>query len=440
MGFDAHHPPLARLIDDCVHCGFCLPTCPTYALSGEEMESPRGRIHLIAQVLDGAPLDGVVTSHLDSCLSCMGCLTACPSGVHYDELIEAARGQIERQVTRSWRERALRAVVFAVFPHPRRLRVARAVLAAGEMSGLRTLLRRPGVAARLPELFRTLESIAPQLSRTERVPSHVAAVGERRGTVGMLTGCVQSVFFSSVNAATSRVLAAEGFDVVIPPSQGCCGALSGHVGRDDEAIAFAKSTIDCFARSGVETVVVNSAGCGSAMKKYHHLLRDEPEYETRAARFASGTRDFAEFLDEVGPRATRHRVPMTIAYHDACHLAHAQGVRSAPRRLLQAIPDLLVREITEGDMCCGSAGVYNLTQPVAARALGDRKAGNVVATGAEILVTANPGCMMQIRAAMERRGAPLAVAHIAEVLDASLRGVSLSTRNQLRDHVQAEVR
>ena len=422
MGFDTHHAPLAELIDDCVHCGFCLPACPTYALWGTEADSPRGRIHLMAQALGGAPLKGAVSAHIDSCLSCMGCLTACPSGVHYDELIEATRAQVERQVPRPLSERALRAAIFGLFPHPRRLRLARAALALVEATGLRSLLRREAVASRLPEVVRAMESIAPAVSPRVKVADHVPAAGERRGTVGMLTGCVQSVFFSSVNAATARVLAAEGFEVVIPPAQGCCGALSGHAGREPEAIGFAKATIDAFETAGVDAVVVNAAGCGSAMKSYGRLLRDEKPYAQRAAVFSAMTRDLAEFLVEVGPRAPRRPLHVSVAYHDACHLAHAQGIRAAPRALLGAIPGLELREIAHGEICCGSAGVYNLLHAGAARELGDRKASNVLATGAGVVVTTNPGCIMQIRSAVERRGRSIVAVHLAEVLDAAITG------------------
>lgn len=428
MGFDDHHPPRRELISDCVHCGFCLPTCPTYALGGEEMDSPRGRIHLMSQVLDGAPLAGAVTAHIDSCLSCMACLTACPSGVHYDELVEATKAQIDRQVRRPLRERAVRALIFGLFPHPRRLRAARAALRATEVCGLRPLLRRQAIAARLPAVVRAMESIAPPLSPMERLAPRVPATGERRGTVAMLTGCVQRVFFSSVNAATARVLSAEGFEVVVPRAQGCCGALSGHEGREEEAVRYAKSIIDVFQASSasVGTVIVNAAGCGSAMKEYDRLLRDEPSYAERAKAFSSRARDLSEFLVEMGPRAKRHPLPVTVAYHDACHLAHAQGIRSQPRALLQAIPGLELREIADGQICCGSAGVYNLLQLDAARELGDRKASNVLATGAELMVTTNLGCLMQIRAAAHQIGRPVAAFHIAQVLDASLHGRPLS--------------
>jgi glycolate oxidase iron-sulfur subunit len=243
----------------------------------------------------------------------------------------------------------------------------------------------------------------------------------------MLTGCVQREFFPGVNAATARVLAAEGCEVVIPPRQGCCGALSVHNGREAEAVTFAKRTIDVFEAAGVETVVVNAAGCGSSMKEYAELLRDDPAYTERAARFASSVRDVSELLEGLGPVAERHPLPVTVAYHDACHLAHAQGVRAQPRALLSAIPELDLREIADPEICCGSAGVYNLLKPEPARQLGERKARSVFATGADLLVTANPGCLMQVAAAARRLGESIAIAHTVEVLDASIRGLHPDT-------------
>jgi glycolate oxidase iron-sulfur subunit len=242
----------------------------------------------------------------------------------------------------------------------------------------------------------------------------------------MLLGCVQREFFPGVNAATVRVLAAEGCEVVAPKVQGCCGALSLHAGRADEAARFAKRTIAAFESLDVDAVVVNAAGCGSSMKEYAATLADDPDWKERAAHFSAKVRDISEWLVELGPVAPRHPLPLVVAYHDACHLSHAQGVRAQPRQLLVGIPDLELREIAEADICCGSAGVYNLFQPDAARALGDRKAAHVLATGAEVVVTANPGCLLQIQAAAVRAGRTIALAHTVQVLDASIRGAALS--------------
>ncbi len=424
--FDSHHPPAAATIGDCVHCGFCLPTCPTYALWSEEMDSPRGRIYLMGEGLEGEPLGDAMVTHFDRCLGCMACVTACPSGVRYDELIMDTRAQVERRHRRPWRERALREAVFALFPHPHRLAAMRTPLRLYQRSGLSRLVRQAGILDRLPESLRTMESITPVIGDLVPLPERVPAQGRSRGTVGMLTGCVQRVFFSEVNAATARVLAAEGFDVVVPAGQECCGALSGHSGREEEAIAFARNLIDTFDAAGVDTIVVNSAGCGSAMKEYGHLLRDDARYAGRAEAFSARTVDVSELLAANDPVAPRHPIELRVAYHDACHLRHAQGVAAQPRQLLRSIPDLEVVEVPDGEICCGSAGVYNLLQPAAAAELGDRKATNVLATEAALLVAANPGCTLQVAAALRRRGTSLPLAHTIEVLDASIRGLPAS--------------
>jgi glycolate oxidase iron-sulfur subunit len=340
--------------------------------------------------------------------------------VRYDTLITAKRAEVAAAGhPRSWRERALRTTIFGLFPYPRRLRALRGPLRLVQRTGLDRLMLR-GPLARLAPSLAAMTALAPRLSeparhprraRRVRLPARVPARGPRRAVVGMLTGCVQREFFPEVNAATARVLAAEGCDVVIPPDQGCCGALSLHAGRRDEAARFARRTAAAFGRAGVDAVVVNAAGCGSAMKEYGDLGVDLP-----------AVRDLSEFLVELGPVAPRHPVPVTVAYHDACHLAHAQSIRAQPRQLLAAIPELAVREIADAELCCGSAGVYNLLQPAAGRELGDRKAANVAATGAELLVSANPGCAMQIASALRRAGRPLPVAHLAEMIDASIRG------------------
>ena len=421
--FDTEHPPSAALIGDCVHCGFCLPTCPTYVLWGEEMDSPRGRIDLMKAGLEGAPLSDTMAQHFDACLGCMACVTACPSGVQYDKLIEATRVQVERHHERPAGQRALRAAIFALFPYKRRLRAMRGPLRAYQATGVSTLVRRSRLLDRLAPTLAAMEALAPPLQAREKLPERVAAVGERRAVVGMLTGCVQGEFFPAVNASTARVLAAEGCDVLIPRKQGCCGALSVHNGRQEEAERFARATVDAFERAGVQTVVVNAAGCGSTMKEYADLLADDPAYAERAARFAASVRDVSELLAELGTVATRHPLEVSIAYHDACHLAHAQGVRSQPRALLREIPGLQLREIADPEICCGSAGIWNVLNPEPARELGDRKAQNIAATGAELLVTANPGCLMQVASSLQRQGTRIGLAHTVEVLDASIRGV-----------------
>ena len=450
---------LRALASDCVHCGFCLPACPTYQLWGEEMDSPRGRIHLMTQILDGAVAGGATVAgeatatHLDRCLGCMACVPACPSGVQYDRLIGAARGWAEETPggapaplpPRSLRARAARAAIFATFPYPRRLRLLTRPLRAAQRTGVIRRLERTPLAARFaPELVASLR-VAPSPPRGHRaLARRVPAQGPRRAVVGLLTGCVQQVFFPGVNEATVRVLAAEGCDVVIPRHQGCCGALSLHSGRAAEAAGFARQTITEFEDAGVDVVVVNSAGCGSAMKEYTHLFPAEADpgaaaadpaaadWARRAGRFTRSVRDLSEFLAELaadgGPRAVRHPLPVTAVYHEACHLGHAQGIRRQPRELLGGIPGLDIVEPADPGTCCGSAGVYNLLQPEAAGELGARKAASVLATGAPLVISANPGCSLQISAAMAAAGtgAPPAMAHIAEVLDASLRGAPVT--------------
>jgi glycolate oxidase iron-sulfur subunit len=391
-------------------------------LWGEEMDSPRGRIYLMKQGLDGEPMTDSTVEHFDRCLGCMACVTACPSGVQYDKLSEDTRQQVERRHSRSPRERAMRTAIFSLFPYPKRLRLLRGPLRAYQASGLQRLVGRTGLLRLMPTLA-TMESLAPRLTRPERLAERIPARGTRRAVVGMLTGCVQSAFFPDVNAATARILAAEGCEVVIPRTQGCCGALSVHNGREAEAQKFARALIDTFEDARLDYFVVNAAGCGSSLKEYDKLLADDPAYAERAAAFCAKVRDLSEILVELGSVAPRHPLPVTVAYHDACHLGHAQGVRAQPRELLRGIPELQVREIADAEICCGSAGVWNILNPEPAQQLGDRKARDVLATGAQLLVTANPGCLMQVAASVRRLGSTIGLAHTAQVLDASIRGL-----------------
>jgi glycolate oxidase iron-sulfur subunit len=425
--FDDHHPPDKALIDECVHCGFCLPTCPTYVLFGEEMDSPRGRIYLMNKGLDEEPMNDEMVRHWDLCLGCMACVTACPSGVQYDKLIESTRQQVERRYERRADDRAFREMIFQFFPYPNRLRAVAAPMRLYQRFGIGDKLRRAGVMQRIPARMRAMEALLPDLPKEEKIPDLTGPVGEKRRRVGVLTGCVQRVFFSPVNAATVRVLAAEGCEVVAP-KQGCCGALSTHAGREEESLAFARKTIETFEDLNLDNVVVNAAGCGSTMKEYGYLLRDDPEYAERAKAFSAKVRDVSEFLQELGPVAERNPLPVTAAYHDACHLAHAQGVRKQPRQTLKQIPGMSVKEIREAEICCGSAGIYNMVEPEPAAELGERKTNNILKTGAQIIVTSNPGCMLQIQASLKKMGhGGLPMAHPVEVLDASLRGEPVET-------------
>ena len=426
--FDAHHPPEKKYINDCVHCGFCLPACPTYVLWGEEMDSPRGRIYMIRKAAEGeAPLDDGFRLHMDNCLGCMACMTACPSGVQYNKLIEPARAQIERNLPRSLGERLFRKLIFATFPHPERLRLLAWPLLAYEKTGLRSLVRASGLEKILPKRLAAMEALLPEVPSDffKRSPATIVSQGTPRRRVGMLNGCVQQVFFSHVNAATARVLAAEGCEVIIPRGQPCCGALMVHSGLEDDAIVLAKKMILAFEVANVDTVVINSAGCGSTMKEYGHLLRDDPAWARRAEAFSAKCKDISEVLCELGTRAPRHPLKLRLAYHDACHLQHAQGVREQPRRLLAEIPGLEVAEIPEASLCCGSAGIFNLLQPDTANQLGSRKVDNLVSTNAQAVASANPGCLLQLMYGLRRRGLKTMPAfHMVELLDASMRGIN----------------
>jgi glycolate oxidase iron-sulfur subunit len=412
-----------KLLSACVHCGFCLPTCPTYApLWNEEMDSPRGRILLMdALVKEQIPLSATTVTHFDRCLGCMACVTACPSGVEYGKLIEETRFHVEDNYERPWSERLLRSLIFSVLPYPRRMQVALALA--------------PPRRLPLPRRLRPLVELKPPWRSSEAPPERTAprGGGAARARVGLLLGCVQRVVFGSVNTATARVLAAEGCEVVAPPDAGCCGALHVHAGLKDGGRERARRTIAAFERAGVDVVVANAAGCGSNLKEYGWLLRDDERYAERAAAFSAKVRDVSELLAELGPTAERSPLPVRVAFQDSCHLAHAQGVREAPRQALRSIPELELAEPAEQAICCGSAGIYNLVQPEPAAQLGERKAAHVLATGADVYASANPGCLIQVAAHLRRAGRPLPAVHPVELLDASLRGVG-------RDQLLADAR
>jgi glycolate oxidase iron-sulfur subunit len=403
---------LRELTKDCVHCGFCLPTCPTYTLWREEMDSPRGRIQLMEATLDGTVrLVPEVTEHFDRCLGCMACLSSCPSGVRYDRLIEETRHAVEVSAARTKDERRQRAALFATLPYPRRMRLALKLAPLGK--------RLPS-----PAWARPMLDLAPAWRSSSQAPRATPAAGAQRGRVGILTGCVQQVLFGDVNAATARVLAAEGLEVIAPP-QGCCGALSVHAGRLEEGRRFARRIVDAFA--GFETVVVNSSGCGSHMKELGWLLRDDPAYAAKAEELSSRVRDVHELLGALEPQATYHPLAFSVAVQDSCHLRHAQRLPLASRTPLSRIPGLALREPAEQDICCGSAGIYNIVQPDAARALGDRKAAHVRQTEADAYASANPGCLVQVAQALARSGATKPAFHPVELLDASIRGIDART-------------
>jgi glycolate oxidase iron-sulfur subunit len=375
------------------------------------MDSPRGRIHLMEGLADGTlRLSPTVVEHFDRCLSCMACVTACPSGVRYDLLIEQTRATIELEHRRPRRDAALRSAVLAVVPHPRRLERALRLAPLGR-------------SLPLPGLLRPLADLAPAWRSDAAPPELTEPVGERRGRVGLITGCVQRVLFGDVNAATARVLASFGFEVVAPPDQPCCGALAVHAGRLDKGRDHARSTIATFEEASVDLVVSNAAGCGSNLKDYAHLLGDDPVYAERAVAFSARARDVSELLAGQEPHAEPKALPLRVALQDSCHLAHAQGVREEQRAVLARIPGLVVAEPEDQELCCGSAGIYNLVQPEAANELGRRKAERVLAVEPDAYAAGNPGCLVQVSTALRRAGRPLPAVHPVELVDASLRGV-----------------
>ncbi len=420
--FDDEHPPARDLLDDCVHCGFCLPACPTYELWGEEMDSPRGRILLMDRAERGEiGLTAETVSHLDACLGCMACVPACPSGVRYDRLIEDARQQVERRFERPLGERLAREAAFAFLPHPRLLRAAAVPLRLYERTGAAQSVRSARLVDRISPRLGRLDRLAPPAPpvRARRPAVYTPAVGGRRLRVALVTGCVQDAFFSHVNADTARVLAAWGCDVVATPGQGCCGALELHAGRRRQSLGRARQLIERLERIDADRIVINAAGCGSTLKEYGVLLSDDTAWAARATSFSSRVRDVHELLVELGsPRVELRPGPPVVAYHDACHLANAQGVRAEPRALLASIPGTTVVEVPRNGTCCGSAGVYNLFEPEAADALGRRKAEDVRQTGASVLAAANPGCLIQIAAFLQ--DASVELRHPMELLAAAL--------------------
>jgi glycolate oxidase iron-sulfur subunit len=411
--------PERKLIDECVHCGFCLPACPTYQSWGEEMDSPRGRIYLMKGLDDHKiELTGAVAGHFDACLGCMACVTACPSGVRYDVLIEEQRAELEAARPRRLFDRLFRGLIFALFAHPARLRVMAWFQWLYVKIGLQRLVRALGLSRLLPPRLAQMERLMPAVTAQglrARLPSFTPAQGERRAKVALLAGCVQRVYFPEVNEATVRVLAAEGCDVLVP-EQGCCGALSLHAGRDGESRGLSRALVAAFPED-LDAIVVNAAGCGSHLKELARVLPGDP----RAKTFASKVRDVTEFLAALPPRAPRNPITVRAAYHDACHLRHAQKIMEAPRQLLRGIPGVTLLEIADSDQCCGSAGIYNLVEPASARQIGERKVANVLDTAPELLVSANPGCTLQIQSILRDRGLSLRAVHPIELLDASLR-------------------
>ena len=423
--FDQLDPPDTELALDCVHCGFCLPTCPTYLVLGNEMDNPRGRIHLIRAASEGRiGISDSFVAHMNLCLLCRACETACPSGVKFGFLMEAARGQMERHYQYPASDRRLRHFLLHSFTDLGRLGTITRLLRFYQRSGLQGLVRASGVLrwfGRLGQMEGFLPAI-PDPRLREDLPEVTPAKGEKRGRAGLLTGCAQRFFFPQVNAATARVLSANGYEVVVPKDEGCCGSLSVHEGERENAKAMARSTTDSFERAGVDVVVVNAAGCGSVMKEYWELLHLDPAYAQRAEAFSKKVRDVSQLLAQVPFNGRLQAVPHTVTYHDACHLAHGQRIRQEPRSILKAIPGLKLVELKESDFCCGSAGVYNLLYPDLAQQFLDRKIERIKETGADVVASGNPGCTLQIEKGLKERGLNIRVLHPVELLDSAYRG------------------
>ena len=433
-GFDSAHPLDRQLINACVHCGFCLSTCPSYRILGKETDSPRGRIYLMAAIDNGEiPLSPAVVEHFDSCLGCLACVTTCPSGVQYDQLIAAMRPQIERNHPRSWQEKLLRQFIFQVFPYPERLKLLLAPLITYQKLGIQNLIRKSGILNLfLPKQIAAMESVLPTISATAfntNYPAVIPAQGQTRFRVGMILGCVQRLFLPEVNAATIRVLTANGCEVLVPPQQGCCGALTHHQGQEAQTADFARQMIDIFAPLDLDAILINASGCGHSLKLYDRILEDDPDYATAAQNFAQKVKDVQEFLDEVGlitPLAPISPEPLTMVYQDACHMLHGQQISMQPRRLLKQIPHVNLTEPMDAALCCGSAGVYNILQPEIGTELGKQKVENLVNTKATVIASSNVGCTMQIRKHLELQGhSSVLLRHPMELLDYAIRGVKI---------------
>ncbi len=420
--FDEIDPPSREKVLDCVHCGLCLPTCPTYVALGTEMDSPRGRIYLIRQVEEGKlGITGAFVDHMYRCLACRACETACPSGVQFGSIMERARGQIERHWKRPWTSRLARWLGFGVvLPNQRVLHAVVTLMGLYQRTGLQRLVRTSGLLrllGPLGEAEQLLPEIPPAPSRRP-LPEFTPAKEERRGRVALLAGCIMQELFQATNRATIRVLAENGWDVVVPREQGCCGALHVHEGALEHGKQLARRDIAVFeALEGVDAVVVNAAGCGSVMKEWGELLEPDPAWATRAKRLAAKVRDVSEVIAQGGPlRGRLGRLDLTVAYHEPCHLAHAQKVRQDPRVLLRAIPGVRLKEIRESDWCCGSAGVYNIVYTDLSLRILDRKMGRIGEVKADVLATGNPGCIIQIQKGMERAGLSIPVVHPVDLL------------------------
>ncbi len=422
--FDNTDRPDRKIIQDCVHCGFCLSSCPTYLETGNELDSPRGRIHLIKAAEEGRiPMGESLVKHLDLCLGCLACETACPSGVKYGSLIEMSRGQIQRRFKRGFGDRTLRALIFRIFPYPQRLRLLLPFMYLIKVLGLKKVLP-PRLLNRISLPVSSMFHMLPEVSSVfgETLSAFYPAIGERKNKVALLSGCVQRVFFPEINKATIEVLRASGCDVFIPKNQGCCGALSVHSGRLEEGREFARKLVGLFAALDVDAVVVNSAGCGSTMKEYAEILRGDPVYSEAAAQLSARTVDVMEFLSAAEIEESLRPLDVKITYQDACHIVHGQRIRSAPRELLKSIPGLELIEMDRSDHCCGSAGIYNILQTEMSARLLSGKVKDISKTQADYLAVGNPGCMIQIRKGLLSSDSEIKIVHPVEILNWSLNG------------------
>lgn len=430
--FDAQNPPDTSVIDSCVHCGFCLSTCPSYRVIGKETDSPRGRIYLMDAINEGTvPFSEVAVQHFDTCLGCLACVTTCPSGVQYDKLIEATRSQVARNHPRSLPEKLLRQLIFGLFPYPDRLRWLMRPVGLYQKTGLQKLVRSIGLLKQVSPQLAAMEAMLPPLSPQafqDSLPEVIPAQGSRRYRVGLLLGCVQRLFNPEVNDATVRVLTANGCEVVIPKVQGCCGALPHHQGEEAQTRSLARQLIDSFAETGIDYLLINASGCGHTLKEYGHILQEDPTYAAKAKAFAEQVRDVQEFLAEVGLTATLSPLqdaPLRMVYQDACHMLHGQKISLQPRQLLRQIPGVQLREPLDAAICCGSAGVYNILQPEVAEELGRQKVRNLLHTGATVIASANIGCFVQISRHLTLQNQSVPVLHPMQLLDYSIRGIQL---------------
>jgi len=431
--FDSTSPPDPKIIDTCVHCGFCLSTCPSYRVLGTEMDSPRGRIYLMDGLNEGQiPLSDATVQHFDSCLGCLACVTTCPSGVRYDKLIESTRQQVERNHPRSLPEKLLRQLIFSTFPYPNRMRWLLRPLGIYQKSGLQKWVRSLGFLKQISPQLGAMEATLPTIPSEafhDTLPELIPAQGEQRYRVGLILGCVQRLFNPEVNDATVRVLTANGCEVVIPQSQGCCAALTHHQGQEEQTKTLARQMIDTFAAANVDYVLINASGCGHTLKEYGSILRDDPQYREKAETFANKVKDVQEFLADVGLTAKLSPLqdePLTLVYQDACHMLHGQKISVQPRLLLLQIPGVRLREPVDAALCCGSAGVYNILQPDVAEELGRQKVENLMNTGASVIASANIGCFVQISRHLKLQGKHVPVLHPMQLLDYSIRNIHLT--------------